>query len=127
MHGIGAKIDADAERVFHEPEVFIASPEQGLQVGRDLQSDLQWFRWPPMGEVDVEHRPPAVLLSQVLPGTSAEPGTGIRANRLDAAIDTEASRRTTPGIGPGIGCEKSCILKELRAARGVAEPKLWAA
>ena len=49
MHGVGAKIDADAERVFHEPEVFIASPEEGLQVGRDLQSDLQWFRWPPDG------------------------------------------------------------------------------
>ena len=41
VHGVGAKIDADAERVFHQPEVFIASPEQGLEVGRDLQSDLQ--------------------------------------------------------------------------------------
>ena len=44
MHGVGAKIDADAKRVFHKPEVFIASPEQGLEVGRDLQSDLQRFR-----------------------------------------------------------------------------------
>jgi hypothetical protein len=45
--GVGAQIDADAERVFHEPEVFIASPEKGLQIGRDLQGDLQRFRWPP--------------------------------------------------------------------------------
>src|ERR1035437_11178311 len=54
MHGIGAKIDADAERVFHEPEVFIASPTQGLKIGRDLQSDLQRFRWPPVGRCVVE-------------------------------------------------------------------------
>jgi hypothetical protein len=55
MDGVGAKIDAHAERVFHEPEVFIASPEQGLQIGGDLQSDLQRFRWPPVrrGEVEV--------------------------------------------------------------------------
>jgi hypothetical protein len=44
VDGVGAKVDADAERVFHEPEVFIAGPEQGLEVGRDLQSDLQGFR-----------------------------------------------------------------------------------
>jgi hypothetical protein len=29
VHGVGAQIDAHAERVFHEPEVFIASPETG--------------------------------------------------------------------------------------------------
>jgi hypothetical protein len=44
MHGIGTKIDAHTERVFHEPEVFIASPEKGLQIGRDLQRDLQRIR-----------------------------------------------------------------------------------
>jgi hypothetical protein len=43
MHGVGAKIDMNAERVFHEPDVFIASPEQGLQIGRDLQGNLQRF------------------------------------------------------------------------------------
>ena len=41
MHGVGAKIDAHAERVFHQPEVFIASPKQGLKVGRDLQISVQ--------------------------------------------------------------------------------------
>jgi hypothetical protein len=56
MHGVGAQINAHAERVFHEPEVFIASPEEGLQVGRDLQSDLQWVRWPPKGCAVVVNR-----------------------------------------------------------------------
>jgi len=41
MDGVGAQIDADVERVFDEVEVFIASPEEGLQVGRDLQGDFQ--------------------------------------------------------------------------------------
>jgi hypothetical protein len=54
MDGIGTKIDAHAKRVFHEPEVFIASPEQGLQIGGDLQSDLQGFRWPPVQRGEVE-------------------------------------------------------------------------
>jgi hypothetical protein len=54
MDGIGTKIDAHAKRVFHEPEVFIASPKQGLQIGSDLQSDLQWFRWPPVLRGEVE-------------------------------------------------------------------------
>jgi hypothetical protein len=49
MDGIGAVVNANAERVFHEPEVFIASPEEGLQIRRDLQCDLQCFQWPPMG------------------------------------------------------------------------------
>ena len=44
VDGVGAKIDAYAERVFHEAEVFIASPEEGLQVGRDLQGDFQRIR-----------------------------------------------------------------------------------
>ena len=43
VHGVGAQIDADAERVFHQSEVFVAGPEQGLKIGRDLQSDLQVF------------------------------------------------------------------------------------
>ena len=41
VHGVGAQVDAHAKRVFHQTEVFIAGPEQGLKVGRDLQSDLQ--------------------------------------------------------------------------------------
>jgi hypothetical protein len=41
VYGIGAKIDPDAKRIFHQSEVFIAGPEQGLEVGRDLQSDFQ--------------------------------------------------------------------------------------
>jgi hypothetical protein len=59
MDGVGAKIDADTERVFHEAEVFIASPEKGLEVGRDLQSDLQWVRWPPRGVDRMRSRPTA--------------------------------------------------------------------
>jgi hypothetical protein len=54
VDGIGAEIDPDAECVFHQPEVFIASPEQGLKVGRDLQSDLQRNRQPPMRWVGVD-------------------------------------------------------------------------
>jgi hypothetical protein len=48
MHGVGAQIDPNAELVFHKPEVFIASPEQRLKVGRDLKGDLQRNRQPPL-------------------------------------------------------------------------------
>jgi hypothetical protein len=44
MHSVGAKIDSHPERVFHQPEILIAGPEQGLKIGRNLQSDLQGFR-----------------------------------------------------------------------------------
>jgi hypothetical protein len=54
MHGVGAEIDPHAERVFHQSEVFIASPKQRLKIGRDLQSDLQRFLWPPMRRCEVE-------------------------------------------------------------------------
>jgi len=54
VYGIGAEVDADAELVFHQPEVFIASPEQGLKVWRDLQSDLQRNRGPPVWRWMVE-------------------------------------------------------------------------
>jgi len=43
MHGIGAKIDPDTEFVFHQPEILIASPEQGLKVGRDLRAIFKGF------------------------------------------------------------------------------------
>ena len=52
MHGVGAEIDIYAERVFHQPDVFVAGPEQGLKIGSDLQSDLQRFRWPPDRRVE---------------------------------------------------------------------------
>ena len=67
MHGVGAQIDAHAKRVFHEPEVFIASPEEGLKVGRDLQVDLQWVRWPPKGLDRARGRPAASGCGQVYP------------------------------------------------------------
>ena len=41
MHGVGTKIDPHTERVFHQPEVFIAGPEQGLKVRCDLQRSVQ--------------------------------------------------------------------------------------
>jgi hypothetical protein len=47
MNRVGAKIDPHSQRVFHQSQVFVAGPEQGLEVGRDLQSDLQWFKQPP--------------------------------------------------------------------------------
>jgi hypothetical protein len=47
VHCIRAKIDLDAKVIFHQPEVFIAGPEQGLKVWGDLQSDLQCFQYPP--------------------------------------------------------------------------------
>jgi hypothetical protein len=37
MQGIGTQIDANMQVLLEEPEVLIASPEQGLQVGRDFQ------------------------------------------------------------------------------------------
>jgi hypothetical protein len=37
MQGIGTQIDADMQVLLEESEVLIASPEQGLQVGRDFQ------------------------------------------------------------------------------------------
>jgi hypothetical protein len=47
VHSVGAEIDPDAERIFHQPEVFIAGPEKGLKVRGDLKSDLQGSRQPP--------------------------------------------------------------------------------
>jgi hypothetical protein len=60
MHGIGAEIEPHAKPVFHQPEVFIASPKQGLKVGRDLQSDLQRNLRPPVRlcAVEVSRSPP---------------------------------------------------------------------
>src|SRR5580698_5599697 len=47
MHGVRSQVDPHAELVFHQPEVFIAGPKQGLKVWRDFQSDLQRNRQPP--------------------------------------------------------------------------------
>jgi hypothetical protein len=72
--GVGAQIDADAERVFHEPEVFIASPKQGLEVGSDLQSDLQRIRRPPGRRLGVKNDRPQPLGA----------ATGVRISNLSA-------------------------------------------
>jgi hypothetical protein len=37
MKRIGTQVDADVQILFEQPEILIASPEQGLQVGRDFQ------------------------------------------------------------------------------------------
>src|ERR1019366_1674185 len=79
-HGVGAKIDADAELVFHEPEIFIASPKEGLEVGRDLQSDLQRIQCPPRGravEVDKAQGRPAARWTGC--GQTAECAENLRA------------------------------------------------
>jgi hypothetical protein len=44
---IGAEINPHTELVFHQTQIFVAGPEQGLKIGRDLQSDLQWNKRPP--------------------------------------------------------------------------------
>jgi hypothetical protein len=54
MHSVGAQIDPHAERIFHQAEVFVASPEQGLKVGRDLESNLQGFVSLQMGRYEAE-------------------------------------------------------------------------
>jgi hypothetical protein len=37
MEGVGTQVNAYVEVLLKEPEIFIASPEEGLQVGRDFQ------------------------------------------------------------------------------------------
>jgi hypothetical protein len=41
LYRVRAEIDPHTERVFHKSQVFIAGPEKGLKVGRNLQSELQ--------------------------------------------------------------------------------------
>src|ERR1700748_3634966 len=37
MNGIRAKIDTCVQLVFNQSQIFVAGPEQGLNVGRDFQ------------------------------------------------------------------------------------------
>jgi hypothetical protein len=37
MESIGSQVNAYVQILLKEPEIFIASPEQGFQVGRDFQ------------------------------------------------------------------------------------------
>jgi hypothetical protein len=107
VDGVGAKIDAHAERVFHEAEVFIASPEEGLEVGRDLQSDFQRVRWPPRGRaVEVSEKP------------EKQP-SGAKA-RVDITWFMYGLK-PVPFNGQVAECEGKC---GMRGRRG---PKLWAA
>ena len=96
MHGVGAKIDADAERVFHQPEVFIAGPEQGLKVGRDLQSDLQRVQRPPGRRVPVNVSPPQrnkALAGGIVEMLSAVIVSGARSIEIKQRRRTLAARR----------------------------------
>ena len=47
VDGIRPQINTHAERVFHQFQVFVAGPEQGLKIRRNLQCDLQWNNEPP--------------------------------------------------------------------------------
>ena len=145
MHGVGAKIDADAERVFDQSEVFIAGPKQGLEVGRDLQSDLQRVLCPPgrwvAVNVDRQQRNKAEVacivemqLEVIVAGarsTESEDGRRKGARRHDCtqAADFDGSRRARGrrksifraalrdrGLG---SCTKSSIARVARVARRV--------
>jgi hypothetical protein len=37
LEGVGAEIDGDVEAVFHQAEIFIAGPIQGLNAGGDVE------------------------------------------------------------------------------------------
>jgi hypothetical protein len=37
MNSIGAKVDTRVQLVFEQSQIFVAGPEQGLNVGRDFQ------------------------------------------------------------------------------------------
>jgi hypothetical protein len=37
INRVRPEIDTHMERIFHEPEVFVAGPEQGLKMGRDVE------------------------------------------------------------------------------------------
>jgi hypothetical protein len=37
MNGIGTKVDTRVQLVFEQSQIFIAGPEQGLNIGRDFQ------------------------------------------------------------------------------------------
>jgi hypothetical protein len=41
MDGVGAEVDANAELVFHQKEIFITSAKERLKVGRDLECSFQ--------------------------------------------------------------------------------------
>lgn len=41
MDGVRAKVDTNAELVFHQKEIFITSAEEWLKVGRDLECSFQ--------------------------------------------------------------------------------------
>ena len=54
VDGIGTKVDAHAEAVFHEPKIFIASPEEGLKAWRDVQRFFhQAVKLPPTADETV--------------------------------------------------------------------------
>jgi hypothetical protein len=49
MNCVGTQVDADAKRSFHKPEIFVAGPEEGLEVGRDFQRFFhQAVKYPPV-------------------------------------------------------------------------------
>src|SRR5579863_5416476 len=83
VHRVGAKIDLDAKAIFHQLEVFIAGPEQGLKVWGDLQSDLQCFQCPPKLPWGVKLRAPRAPL----PALSAEEEAKEKPTELDAVRD----------------------------------------
>src|ERR1700722_4381691 len=47
MNRVGAQIDTHAKRVFHQSEIFVTGPEEGLKGGCNFQSNLQLIWRPP--------------------------------------------------------------------------------
>jgi hypothetical protein len=48
MDGIGTKVDTRVQLVFEQSQIFVAGPEQGLNIGRDFQRFIdQADREPP--------------------------------------------------------------------------------
>src|ERR1035441_2854942 len=93
MHGVGAQVDAHAERVFHQPEVFIAGPEQGLKIGRDLQGDLQRVLRPPGRVKVVRQRPRKAAAGEFVIKLSAMGTACARTGRFDGHPRLRAPRQ----------------------------------
>jgi hypothetical protein len=109
MHGVGTKIDVHIERIFHQHEIFIVSPEEGLEVGRDLQSDLQSFLKPPRGR--------AVAVKRWRTGLRVG-GHGVAMKNRPAAGEAKASAMPRTDCKQTVECKGECE----PAADGEAEP-----
>jgi hypothetical protein len=44
LYGIGTEIDGDVKAVFHQAEIFVAGPVQGLNAGRNFERFFDQLR-----------------------------------------------------------------------------------